>query len=349
MNVEAGLRMCDTHPGFGLRTEASVSINEMGRRSVLAGLLAAGSGAPSRAADWPTRPVTWVVPFPSGGETDLFARSVADRVAASLGQAVEIDHRGGFGGALGASLVAIAPPDGYLMLVGNTGLCYAPLIYPQATVDLGKSFVPVSAFARVPSALVINPARLAVGDLAQFIAAAKQKPGMIELASSGVGTVSHLAIALFEDRAAINLKHVAYRGFGAALQALAAGEVDATLAPVSSALDGVKAGKLKVLAIANQRREPLLPDVPTFAEAGLADFRVGTWYGLFAAKETPDAILDRMHGTVQAALDNAEVKRVWQQAGAKVELESRADFAQFVDKEIVAWRRIASAANIRLE
>jgi tripartite-type tricarboxylate transporter receptor subunit TctC len=175
----------------------------------------------------------------------------------------------------------------------------------------------------VPSALVINPNRLKVDDLAQFIAAAKDKPGTIELASSGVGTVSHLAIGLLEARADIKLRHFPYRGFADALQALTAGEVGATLAPVSGVLDAVKAGKLKVLAIANQRREPLLPDVPTFAEAGLADFRVGTWYGLFAPKDTPTAILDRMHAAVQVALDNAEVKRVWQQAGAKVELESR--------------------------
>jgi tripartite-type tricarboxylate transporter receptor subunit TctC len=321
----------------------------MGRRGMLGGLLAAGSIVPARSANWPTRPVTWVVPFPAGSETDLFARPLAKGVAAGLGQAVEIDNRGGFGGALAANWVAIAPPDGYIMLVGNTALCYAPLVYPQATADLGKSFVPVSAFARVPSALVINPTRLPVADLAQFIAAAKQKPGTIELASSGVGTVSHLAIGLFEARADIKLKHVGYRGFAAALQALTAGEVGATLAPVSGVVDAVKAGKLKVLAVANQRREPILPDVPTFAEAGLADFRVGTWYGLFAPKETPAAILDRMHGAVQAALESADVRRVWQQAGAKVELESRAEFARFVDKEIVAWRRIAGEAKIRLE
>ena len=324
-------------------------VTEMGRRGLLGGLLLAGSGAAVRAANWPNRPVVWLVPFPSGGETDVFAEPVAKRISATLGEPVQIDNRSGFGGALGASFVAIAPPDGYLMLVGNTALCYAPLVYPQATVDLSKSFAPVSALARVPSALVINPSRFKADDLAQFIAAAKQKPGTIALASSGVGTVSHLAIGLLEARAGIKLKHVAYRGFAAAVQALVAGEVTATLAPVSSVLDAVKAGKLKVLAIANQRREALLPDVPTFAEAGLDDFRVGTWYGIFAPKETPTEILDRMHGAVQAALENAEVKRVWQAAGAKVELESRADFGQFVDKEIVAWRRIASAANIRLE
>ncbi len=326
-----------------------MGISEMGRRGLLAALAAAGSGAPARSANWPTRPVAWMVPFPAGGETDGFVRPVAQKVSVTLGQPVEIDNRGGFGGALGASLVAISPPDGYMMLVGNTSLCYAPLVYPQATVDLGKSFVPVSAFARVPSALVVNPGRLKVGDLAQFIAAAKQRPGTIELASSGIGTVSHLAIGMFEARAGIKLKHVPYRGFGEALEALTSGEVAATLAPVGGMLDAIKAGKLKVLAIANQRREALLPDVPTFAEAGLADFRVGTWYGLFAPKDTPDAILDRVHAAIQAALDSADVKRVWLQAGAKVELESRADFARFVDREIVTWRRIAGDAKIRLE
>ena len=324
--------------------------DRVGRRGILGGLLAAGAGgAKVHAADWPTRPVTWVVPFPTGGESDQFARPVAERVSRVLRQPVNVDNRGGFGGALGTNLVAIAPPDGYTMLVGYTGLCYAPLIYPQAGFDLGRSFVPVSALARVPSALVVNAGLLGISDLKQFIDMAKQKPRTISVASSGVGTVSHLAIGLLEARAGIQLKHVAYRGLGGALQELLAGQVSASFIPVSSILEHVGSRKLRVLAIAAQRREALLPDVPTFADAGITDFRVSTWYGLFAPKDTPDPILERTYGAVQLALGEAEVKKIWAEAGAKVELETRADFSRFVDREIITWGHIAKEANIKLE
>lgn len=324
--------------------------DRVGRRGILGGLLVAStSSANVHAADWPTRPVTWVVPFPPGGETDQFARPVAERVSRVLKQPVNVDNRGGFGGALGTNLVAIAPPDGYTMLVGYTGLCYAPLIYPQAGFDFGRSFVPVSALARVPSALVVNPRQFNISDLKQFVDMAKQKPRTISVASSGVGTVSHLAIGLLEARTGIQLKHVAYRGLGAALQGVLTEQVSASFVPVSSILEDVRSRKLRVLAIAAQRREPQLPDVPTFADAGIADFRVSTWYGLFAPKDTPDPILERTYGAVQLALGEAEVKKIWTEAGAKVELETRADFSRFVDREIITWGRIAKEANIKLE
>ncbi len=322
---------------------------ELFRRTTLAGLLATGATGAVRAAEWPDRSVTWIVPYPAGGGSDTFARPIAARVTDQLGQPMVIENKSGAGGTLGTAVAARAPADGYTLLVGDTGLVYAPLVYAKAGFDFGRDFAPVSALARVPYALVINPARLDVATLADFIAAAKKKPGSIDIGSAGLGTVTHLAIGLFEARAGVQLTHVPYRGGGPMLQDLLAGQIAAAFV-LASALPGyVKSGKLRALAIANRRREPILPDVPTTQEAGLTDFRITIWFGLFAPRRTPEPILDRLHGAVQAALDDEEVKHLWKEQGARVELESRADFGRFIDREIVRWNRIAKDANIKME
>jgi tripartite-type tricarboxylate transporter receptor subunit TctC len=322
---------------------------DLGRRAALGGLLAGGSMARARAAAWPQKSIVWIVPFPAGGPTDVFARPIAASAPATLGQTIVIDNRAGAGGTIGAAQAARAPADGYTMLVANTPHTYAPAIYPQAGFDLARDFTPISALARSPTALVVNPAKLDVTSLAQFIEVAKRKPGSIEIGSPGLGTVPHLAIALLQSRTGIEVHHVPYRGGAPALQDLLAGQIVATFGSVSTLVPYVNAGKLRSLAIAGRRREPLLPNVPTFDEAGLKDFRAGSWFGLFAPKRTPTMILDRMHAAVLAALGSDEVKRVWVEQAAKVELESRADFGRFVEQEIVRWNRIAKAANIQLE
>jgi tripartite-type tricarboxylate transporter receptor subunit TctC len=324
----------------------------LGRRATLGGAIASVAtlaATASRAADWPDKPLTWVVPFPAGGPTDVFARPVTAQIAGPLGQTIVIDNRGGAGGTIAALQVARAPADGYTMIVGSTGLSFAPLVYPKAGFELARDFEPITALARVQSALVINPERLDVKTLQEFINVARAKPGSIEVASPGLGTVPHLAIVNFQQRAGVELHHVPYRGGAPALQDLLGGNVAASFASISTLAAHVKAGKLRVLAIAGRRREPLLPDVPTMDEAGLKDFRAITWFGLFAPKRTPAAVLDRMHGVVQAALAKDEVKRVWAEQAAKVELESRADFSRFVDQEIVRWGAIAKVANVQLE
>ncbi|MDP1966870.1 MAG: tripartite tricarboxylate transporter substrate binding protein [Reyranella sp.] len=321
----------------------------MARRSVLGGLLAAGAASGARAGQWPEHAVTWIVPFPAGGGSDMFARPIAAHVTNRLGQTMVIDNRSGAGGTVGTAVAARAPADGYTVLVGDTGLTYAPMIYPKAGFDFDRDFAPISAFARVPYALVVNPARLDVATLAAFIEAAKKEPGAIDIGSAGLGTVTHLAIGLFEARAGVRLNHVPYRGGAPMLQDLLAGQIGAAFVLVSVIAGYVKSGKLRALAVASRRREALLPDVPAAHEAGLADFRMTTWFGLFAPARTPDAVLDRLHGAVQEALGDEGVKRLWREQGAKVELESRADFARFVTRETERWSRIAKAANVRME
>ena len=321
----------------------------LSRRAALAGAFAAGASGGARAADWPDKPVTWMVPYPAGGGSDTFARPVAAAMADRLGQPMVIDNRSGAGGTIGTAVAARAPADGYTLLLGDTGLTYAPIIYPKAGFDFARDFAPISALARLPYVLVINPAKLDVATLVAFIGAAKSAPGAIDIGSTGLGTVTHLAIGLFEARAGVKFNHVPYRGGGPMLQDLLAGQVAAAFVVISAAASLVKSGKLRALAVAGRYREPLLPDVPTMDQAGLADFRATIWFGLFAPSRTPDTILDRLHGAVQAALGEEKIKQLWAEQGAKVELESRADFARFVAADTERWSRIARAANIQMD
>jgi tripartite-type tricarboxylate transporter receptor subunit TctC len=321
----------------------------LGRRAALGGLLATGGAGTARADAWPEKTVTWIVPFAAGGVNDAFARPVAAHVGASFGQTMVVDNRSGAGGTLGAAIVARVPADGYTLLVANTSHTYAPVIYPTAGFDILRDFAPVSAFARVQYALIVNPAVLPVVNLQQFIERVRQKPGSIDVASGGLGTVSHLAIELLEARTNIQLNHMPYRGGGPALQDLLAGHVAAQFSAVANLQDYIRSGRLRVLAVAGRRREPGLPDVPTMQEAGIADFRAAAWFGLFAPKRTPAAILDRLHGAVQATLGADDVRRAWAEQGAKVEPESRAEFARFVGREVERWSKIAKATEIDMD
>jgi tripartite-type tricarboxylate transporter receptor subunit TctC len=315
----------------------------------MAGLTAAGLAGTARAADWPEKTITMIVPYPAGGGSDTFARPIAAAMADRLKQSIVIDNKSGAGGTVGTAVAARAPADGYTLLLGDTGLTYAPEIYAKAGFDFDRDFAPISAVARVPYVLVINPAKLDVANLAAFIAAAKKAPGSIDVGSAGLGSVTHLAIGLFEEKTGTTLNHVPYRGGAPMLQDLLAGQVAAAFVVPGAIAPHVKAGKLRALAVANRRREPLLPDVPTMEEAGLPDFRATIWFGLFAPSKTPDAILDRLHAAAQAALEEEKIKAMWVEQAARVEPESRADFGRFVDTDSARWSRIAKAANIKME
>jgi tripartite-type tricarboxylate transporter receptor subunit TctC len=319
------------------------------RRAALGGIATLLAAPIARARDWPEKTVTWVMPFPAGGPSDGFARTVAELVGAELGQTVVIDNKSGAGGNLGAAVVSHAAPDGYTMLVGFTGNAYASLIYANPGFDLLRDFAPISAIDRVQSVLLVNPKRLDVTTLAQFLDAARAKPESIDMASGGLGTVGHLAIELLQTEAKIRLHHVPYRGGAPALQDLLGGQVAGLFATAGLTASYVRAGTLRALAVAGRRRESLLPDVPTFKEAGGGDFRAISWDGLFAPKATPAPILDRMHAAVQKVLASETVKRQWAERGARVELESRADFAKFVAQDGARWSAVIKAAGIKPE
>lgn len=320
------------------------------RRTALGGLLAAGFAAPAFAQQWrPARSMNWIVPFPPGGSNDTFARPVAAHVGARFGQPVVVENRGGAGGTLGGLIVARARPDGCTLLVANTAQTFAPVVYAEQGFDLLRDFAPVSNLARVPVGLVVNPAKLDVRDLAAFIAAARKAPDAINIGSSGLGTMPHLAIELLQRRTGIRLTHVPYRGGGPALQDLLSGQLDATCQPLSTVASYVQSGKLRALAVATAKREAVLPEVPTFAEAGVKNFDVSTWYGLFAPRAAPVAALDALHGAVQAALVEPDVKRIWMEQGARIDLESRPAFGEFVKAEVERWSAIVRQTSLPME
>jgi tripartite-type tricarboxylate transporter receptor subunit TctC len=230
-------------------------------------------------------------------------------------------------------------------------LAYASAIYPRGSAgfDFKGDLAPVSAFAREPLALVINPLAVKAADLRQFMTVVRTGQIGMRVASEGMGTVSHLAIELFEERTGLKLTHVPSQGAVAALSALRAGSVNAAFLPVHIVSEGVEQAKLRVLAIAGRRRDVNLPDVPTFEEAGLSDFRVTQWFGLFAPRGTSEAILAAMHGAVQKALDSTQIETQWAKQGARVELESRAEFAQFVEQEANRWTKVVTDVKLTLD
>ena len=260
-----------------------------------------------------------------------------------------IDNRSGAGGNLAAATIARADPHGYSLLVGYTGHTYAPRIYTDVGFDFGRDFAPVSALARAPLALALNKSRLDAADFREFAAAAQRNPESIEIATSGLGTLPHLAVELLQRQAGLRLLHVPYRGGAPALQDLLAGQVTAMIGPIGLFAGHATRSDLRIVAVASRRREALAPDVPTFAECGGPGFRVSQWFGLFAPINTPGSILDRLHLAVQSALANEEVRRLWAEQGARVELESRADFSDFVVRETMRWNRIASDAKLKLD
>jgi tripartite-type tricarboxylate transporter receptor subunit TctC len=319
------------------------------RRAVLGGFAAAGFTEQANAADWPSRALDWIVPFPPGGSNDTFARPIAAFVGQRLGEPVVVSNRGGAGGTMGAKTVALAAANGYSMLVGNTGLTYASLVYPDTRFELERDLVPISGFASVPVVLVVNPDKLDVTDFAAFLAAVRKSPGKYNIGSSGLGTIPHLAIELLKARTGIDIAHVPYRGGGPALQDMLNGQIDSTFQPLSTVVSYVQAGRLRALAIAAARRETLMPDLPTFAEVGLPDFRVSTWYGLFAPKATPGPILDTLHDSIQTALADPNIRRIWAEQGAHAMIESRQAFTEFVARETKLWNEIARTTSIPME
>jgi tripartite-type tricarboxylate transporter receptor subunit TctC len=301
------------------------------------------------AQDWPTRPVTMVVPFPAGGGTDAFARPLTALLSKQLGKQVIIDNRGGAGGNLGAGVAARAPKDGYTYFMGAVHHAIAPSVYKKLDYSLTKDFEPLVVVAVVPQVVVVNPKRIKENDLKSFIDLAKKNPGKLNYASAGNGTSHHLAGELFKIAAGVDIAHVPYKGAGPALQDLIGGQVDAMFDGLGSSAQHIKAGTIKPLAVASNARSSALPEVPTAAEAGLKGYEVSTWYALWAVAGSPAAINERMLAEINKALATPEVKAIWQLQGAIVGPATPKEMAAFLAAEIARWEKVARSANIEIE
>lgn len=315
----------------------------------LLGALALGAAAPAAADDYPTRPITLVVPFPPGGSTSIVARIIADKMSPALGQAIVIDNRGGAGGTVGARQVARAEPDGYTLLLGYTGtLAIGPSLYPNVGYDSRKDFEAIGRIGAAPSTIVVNPS-FPVRSLAELIAYAKAHPGEVNFGSAGVGSVNHIAGELFATMAGVKLTHVPYKGTGPALNDLLGGHILLAFAPIPATHALAQGGKLRMLAVTSLKRSPLAPDVPTVAESGLPGFNAVLTYGLLAPAGTPRPIIDKLNKELRAALASPDVRKQLATEGADVEPSTPEEYAADIDREETQWSKIVRESGAKAE
>jgi tripartite-type tricarboxylate transporter receptor subunit TctC len=301
------------------------------------------------ADDYPTRPITLIVPFPPGGSTTVMARNVADKMSATLGQPVVVENRGGAGGTIGTRSVAKAAPDGYTILLSYTAtMAIAPSMNVNAGYDPRKDFVPIGMIGFAPNVLVVHPS-LPVRSVAELIAYAKATPAPVQYGSPGVGTVNHLAGEYLASETGLKLQHVPYKGNGPAMGDLLGGHIPMMFVPIPVALGNVKAGTLRGLAITTAKRSGLLPDLPTLAESGVPGFDVALRYGLMAPTGTPPAVIARLNRELNAALATEDVKQRLATEGAEALPGTPEAYAADVDADEKRWSGLVKKLGIKVE
>jgi tripartite-type tricarboxylate transporter receptor subunit TctC len=309
---------------------------------------ACGSGA-ALAADYPTKPIKIVVPYAPGGGADAVARIVAKKASETVGQAIVIENKGGAGAILGTDQVAKAEPDGYTLLLGQSGpISINPAVYKSLPYDPVKDFAPITMTTAYPYILVVN-AELPAKTLQELVALAKSKPDAMNYGSTGVGAANHLVAELFSSKTGTKMTHVPYRGTALAVGDLVAGQLTMVFADPISALPQIKAGKLRALAVTSLERSPVAPEVPTVAESGYPGFEALAWHGILAPAKTPPAVIKKLNEEIVKALKDPAtnellVKQAMQTVGSTPE-----EFAAFIQKDIAIWKGVAAAAKVTVE
>jgi len=321
--------------------------------AVAATLLAASSMAWAQGV-WPTKPVKIVVPFAPGGTTDILARAVAPELSKAFGQQFVVENKAGAGGNLGAEVVAKSPGDGYTLLMGTVGTHgINRALYAKLPYDPFKDFVPVTLVAGVPNVMVVNADKAAankIHNVNDFIKYAKANPGKLNMASSGNGTSIHLAGELFKSQTGIFMAHIPYRGSGPALMDLAAGNMDVMFDNLPSAMQLIKSGKIKALAVTSSQRSSAMPDLPTIEEAaGLKGFEASSWFGLLAPAGTPMDIVNRIQQEVAKSLNTPAIKEKLQAQGAIPSGNTSAQFAALIEAEHKKWAAVVKASGAKVD
>ncbi|MGH8638193.1 MAG: Bug family tripartite tricarboxylate transporter substrate binding protein [Burkholderiales bacterium] len=326
------------------------------RRTTLLGigmtLALAAAQQPATAADasdYPNKPIRVIVGFSPGGSADLTARTVGQKLGELLGQTVVVDNRAGASGMIGGDLVARAEPDGYTLFEATmTTHGIGPNLYKKIPYDPIESFEPIGLMVRIPLVMFAHTSVPATS-VKQLVAHLKANPGKYRYSSAGNGSPPHLAAELFKLKAGVDILHVPYKGTGAAVPNLIAGQVHLMIDGPPPFLGHVKAGRLRALAAANDKRLALLPDVPTFAESGFSGMEAGLWYGMLAPKGTPRAIVERLNSAINQALEDAEVRKRFSALAIEVIGGTPEEFGRYVRAEIKRWGEVARAANIHLD
>jgi tripartite-type tricarboxylate transporter receptor subunit TctC len=299
------------------------------------------------AQHFPARAVRVVVAFPAGGPTDFVARLLADKLKSLLGQSVVVENKPGANGAIGAEYVARGEADGHLIFLTTAGaVAVTPHLAAKVSYDPVKDFAPVTLVVRNTTVLVVKP-DTPVNSAAELVALARGKPGAVAFASTGSGSMPHLALELFQSAAGVKFLHVPYRGAAPALTDLLGGQVQALFADAPVLLSQIKGGTLKPLGAASAARNAALPDVATLAEQGFADTVADNWYGLLAPAKTPPAVIAKLHDAVVTAINAPDVQERLVQSGAVPAPTSSAQFAQFLSDELARWGRVVREKNIR--
>jgi tripartite-type tricarboxylate transporter receptor subunit TctC len=290
-----------------------------------------------------------ILPFPAGGPTDIVARSMSQGLAEALGHNVVIDNRPGGGGIIGATLAAKSAGDGYTLFLGGiTTFGVAPSVHKNLPFDPVKDFLPVTQATRQPIMLMIHPS-LPVKSVREFIALAKARPGDINYASSGPGGSGHMAGELFKLVAGVNLVHIPYKGAPPALNELIAGQVQVMFGTMLAAVPHVRSGRVRAVAVTGPKRTKALPDVMTFAQAGLPDYDASSWNGVLVPAGTPRAVVDRLNAELVRILKTPNILERLEQDGAEPAPTSPEEFGNFIRAEIAKWAKVVQAAHIRID
>ena len=321
------------------------------RTFTLTATLAALTGSALAQDKWPSKPITYIVPFPAGGTTDVLGRLIGQKLGAALGTTIVVDNKGGAGGSLGSEIAARAAPDGYTLLGGTiSSHAINVSLYPKLGYDPIKSFAPITLIGTNPVVLVVNQAS-PYKTLADVVAAAKAKKPL-NSASAGSGTSQHLALELLKAKAGIDITHIPYKGSGPAIQDVMAGQVDMMFDTTVVAGPHIESGKLRAIAVTSAKRLPTMPNVPTVAEsgvAGLADYEVISWQAIFAPAGTPKPVIDKLHADIGKILKEHEMQERITKLGMQGADMTVEQIAAFQKAEVAKWAAVIKSANIKLE
>jgi hypothetical protein len=298
-------------------------------------------------SEWPSKPVRWIVPFATGGTSNIVARSVANELSKQLGVPFLIDNKGGGGGVPSMQEVVRTPADGYTLILGHIGsLAVNPIIYPDSGYDVNKDFAPVTLLAKVPSLFVVHK-DVPVKDFKSFVSYVKARPGQLNYASAGNASAGHLAIEALKLATGMFITHIPYRGTGPALNDVLAGRIQIFSAGTPALLQHIRSGSLRCLAVGTQQRISALPDVPTVAECGYKDFETVQWYGLNVRAGTPVEIITKLQQECAKALNAPELAARFESESAVTGGGPASEYARFIQKEQARWREVVIRGQIK--
>ncbi len=316
---------------------------------ILSWLMLALCGGMAGAQTYPSKAVRVIVPFPPGAGVDIVTRAVVGRFGEALGQQVIVDNRAGAGGILGAELAAKAPPDGYTVFMATAGiLAVIPHLQSKLLYAVERDFAPVSLIASVPSVLVVHPS-MPVKSVKDLVALARAKPGAINYASTGNGTLPHLAAEFFRQQAKIDMVHVAYKGSAPATADLLGGNVQVFFGNMLSVIEQVRSGRLRALAVTSLQRQNVAREIPTMVESGFPGFEAGTWFGLMAPAATPREVIARLHADVARAVRQPDVEKLLAGQGATTIGNTPEQFAAYIRSESSKWAKVLAASGVKAD